>query len=596
MNNEQAAQPETQKKTNPVVKFFLHCFLEDENDHGADGVNYTRILLIILTCWLVFWTVLPCISLANDFVDVLENIVWGRHFQFGFDKNPYAGAFFGVGVWRLSGKAFFSSFLASQVCVFIGIFSVYQVAKRILAPRTAFLAAVTLLLINFYGIKATELCDDIMEHAVWPLTMLFVYLGVRGEEKKQWIYWLFAGFFAGLSLMVKYFAPAMYLCVGIPLLFTKEGRSVIRKPQFYLALIPFILVILPNVFWLFSFGSKPFEYAAGRAGLAEGDAVTLADHFTRPLKALNRAAGVFGVAVIFFALFFPWRREREVRPDYCTFDKVFVWSCCWGSLASALVFSLVTGGKINYSWLVPCFPFMGIWLFMVWSPRITRINARAYTVAVLLMGFVFGLIFVLRSLETQGYRKKGCDYENYPGHAVAEKAVELWHTVSEEPLPFVVADRSGACAVAVYSPEAPEAFFCADVKQSQWVDPAEFFKRGGVMIWDERDERHGVVAAMNKRLSKLPVKRDGGEVQPTPIPEDRFGETVVYEFDRAVPAWYRKLRGKPKQVAIHMRLILPEGSEKAPEATASEKESPAPESPAPESTAPESPAPESNAE
>ena len=62
-----------------------------------------------------------------------------------------------------------------------------------------------------------------------------------------------------------------------------------------------------------------------------------------------------------------------------------MWSCCWGSLASALLFSLVTGGKINYSWVVPCFPFMGVWLFMAWSPRITRKKANAYLTAVLLM-------------------------------------------------------------------------------------------------------------------------------------------------------------------------------------------------------------------
>jgi hypothetical protein len=61
---------------------------------------------------------------------------------------------------------------------------------------------------------------------------------------------------------------------------------------------------------------------------------------------------------------------------------------------------------------------MGVWLFMVWSPRITRIKARAYLAAVLLMGFIFGVIFVIRSLETQGYRKRGCDYENYPGHTI----------------------------------------------------------------------------------------------------------------------------------------------------------------------------------
>ena len=79
------------------------------------------------------------------------------------------------------------------------------------------------------------------------------------------------------------------------------------------------------------------------------------------------------------------------------------------------------------------------------------------------------------------------------------------------------------------------------------------------MIWDERDERHGLVEVMNQKLKKLPIKRNG-EVQKTPIPDERLGEVQTYEFDRAVPAWYQKLRGKPKPVTIYMRLILPESA------------------------------------
>ena len=537
------------KKTSRFIAFFRSYLFDDDKDQVQGHPDYLKVLLIILFGWMIFWTVLPCISLDNDFIDVLENIVWGRHFQFGFDKNPYAGPFFGIAVYHLGCKAFFSSFLASQVCVFTGILCVFLIARRILPIRTAFLATVTLILINFYGIKAVELCDDVMEIALWPLTMLFVYFGVKGDEKYRWAYWLGAGFFAGLSLMVKYFAPAMYVCVIIPLLFTKEGRAVFRKPQFYLAAIPFILVVLPNILWLFSNDFKPFHYAAGRAALEGGGGVVLSDHFTRPLKALDRAAGVFGVAIIFFALFFPWRRKREERQQYSAFDRVFVWSCCWGSFASALLFSLATGGKINYSWLVPCFPFMGVWLFMVWSPRISRFKARAYLGAVLLMGFIFGVIFVIRSLETQGYRKRGCDYENYPGHAVAQAAADLWHTVSPQPIPFVVSDRTGACNTSVYSPETPEAFFDADVTQSQWIDPEEVKRRGGVVIWDER---RGIPESVAAFVKKLPV--------------EQRGEIHVMHMERAVPAWYKKLRGAPKTLEVSMRLILPEDMVKAQEA------------------------------
>ena len=58
-------------------------------------------------------------------------------------------------------------------------------------------------------------------------------------------------------------------------------------------------------------------------------------------------------------------------------------------------------------------------------------------------------------------------------------------------------------------------------------------------------------------MKNLPIKHDG-EVRKTPIPDERIGEVQTYEFDRAVPAWYQKLRGTPKPVTIRMRLILTE--------------------------------------
>ena len=63
------------------------------------------------------------------------------------------------------------------------------------------------------------------------------------------------------------------------------------------------------------------------------------------------------------------------------------------------------------------------------------------------------------------------------------------------------------------------------------------------MIWDERDERHGVLEQMNANLQF--------------IPPERFGEVRMLELPRSVPAWYRKLRGEPKTVPVRMRLILP---------------------------------------
>ena len=52
------------------------------------------------------------------------------------------------------------------------------------------------------------------------------------------------------------------------------------------------------------------------------------------------------------------------------------------------------------------------------------------------------------------------------------------------------------------------------------------------------------------------------------ITAERLGEVHEMQIPRAVPAWYRKLRGTPKLFRVSMRLILPETAAVAPEVKA----------------------------
>ena len=49
----------------------------------------SKLLLFFSIYWFLLWSILPLVSLDNEFIDILENIVWGRHFQFGYDKNRF---------------------------------------------------------------------------------------------------------------------------------------------------------------------------------------------------------------------------------------------------------------------------------------------------------------------------------------------------------------------------------------------------------------------------------------------------------------------------------------------------------------------------
>ena len=66
-----------------------------------DGVFTVRRVLLLLGCWMVLWIVWFSLCIGNVGIDVAENIAWGQNFDWGYDKNPYFGAWFSYAIFRL---------------------------------------------------------------------------------------------------------------------------------------------------------------------------------------------------------------------------------------------------------------------------------------------------------------------------------------------------------------------------------------------------------------------------------------------------------------------------------------------------------------
>ncbi|MDD5697018.1 MAG: glycosyltransferase family 39 protein [Victivallaceae bacterium] len=488
--------------------------------------------------WLLLWSVLPIISLDNDFVDILENIVWGRHFQFGYDKNPYIGAWLGHFFYRLSGKSLWINYFLSQLFVLTGLVSVWKLSRRLLPAAGASVAALLLLPITFYGMKAVELCDDVIELGLWPLTILFFYQALR--DKDNWYNWPLVGVFAGLSFMTKYYGAVLFASMGLVLLVTPEGRNSFKHAGIYLAALIFILISAPNMLWLWQNGFVAVNYAMGRANLQPELISDWKNHLDNPLWALNRAFGVIVVPLaIFLVLFF--RRDPQRRKQNA-FDRRFVSLLCWGPFGLTLMFSFISGASINYSWVVPCFPLLGLFCVFLYQPKIDRLNFRLFLGVIVIVSVVFAVIFAVRSLYYQGYRKRGCDYENYPGKLVSQIITADWRRRFGTSLGYVIGERLEACNVALYSPDLPQAYFSANPAFSQWIDETDIRRRGAVILWTRGCDR---AQRWLKRFRN---------------PESGFSLTPVVEKDypRAVPGWFRTLIGRPpKTVAIYYCFIIP---------------------------------------
>ena len=498
---------------------------------------FDKIFICFAVSWFFFWSILPLISLNNEFIDGLENIVWGSHFQFGYDKNPYLGAWVGYAGWLLTGKSLWFNSVFSQIFVFAGFCSVYALAKKMLSPSLALLSVLSLAAINFYGMKSVEFCDDVMELGLWPLTILFFYRALtRGNRLSDW---LATGFFLACSAMVKYYVLVIMIPMAFILLFTRKGRSAWKTPSLYCAAALGVVISLPNLIWLCRNDMVAVDYALGRASLG-GGGVEWSRHLTMPLKAINRALGVVIVPFGFMLpLFFP-RPAKRGSTDEEKFDRLFLTCFAAGPMGITLLFSLFTGASINYSWVVPCFPFLPLLVIHIFRPAMNPARMRFFLTCVIGFGLLFGIIFSVRSLWWQGYSKRGCDYENFPGKAISAIVTDEWRRTYRTPLPYVIGDREEACNLAVYSPDFPEAYFSANRQFSQWIREEDIREKGAALLWE------GSAWDKPEFLKRFSA------------PDWQVTEPVTVQVPRAVPPWFRSLVGRtPKTLELTYCFIRP---------------------------------------
>ena len=228
-----------------------------------------RRALLLLGFWCVLWTVWQSLCIGNVAIDVAENVAWGQNFDWGYDKNPYFGAWLSYAVFKLFHDIFgeYVFYFVSQFAAMLGLFAAFLLAGDIFRSRfAAFLVVPLGLLIPYFSHSSCEFNDDMLSIALYGLTGLFFYRGIRSNSTGVW---LAAGFCAGLALMTKYLAGALLLSLGLLLLFTPEGRACWKKPGIWLGTALFFLLVLPNVFWVFKHDFISIKYALSRADLEE---------------------------------------------------------------------------------------------------------------------------------------------------------------------------------------------------------------------------------------------------------------------------------------------------------------------------------------
>ncbi|MEA4862638.1 MAG: glycosyltransferase family 39 protein [Victivallaceae bacterium] len=513
----------------------------DEND-AATAVFCRKVLFWTLLIWSVVWFAAPALCIKGLFFDVVENLEWGRYYQFGYDKHPFVSMWISRFVYDLTGSAGWPLYLLCNISIVLAVVCVWRVALKFLSPLRALAAALLLLTLQYFSSWALEFNNDVIAISVWAAAVLFFHRALTAQRLADW---LLTALFCALAMLTKYYAAVLLAAFALVVLFTPEGRRSFARPGLYAAAALFILLVLPNVVWLFEHDFSPFLYAEHGARLDEEPS---GFWLPRLIGFLDMCGGVVqrcALLMVVFALFFVKPAKRNGEPP-ARFERFFIFNMAFTPLLLTFLIPIISGGMVKDSWLASCFNFVPVYLFMALNPAVSRARIKWLLAALTAVCAIYLGSFVHSKLYKNPYSNKGvrCPYEAYPGREIAGRLDGLWRGLFGTPPKYVIGSRYTGAFYAFYGEGKPHAFYMADTSASNWIDPAAVKRDGALIVWEITPKRKSTMD-LPEWLDNLGEDRERVER----LPDLEF-ERLSYGFTRG--------SGSPRPVIIGVALLPPE--------------------------------------
>lgn len=523
-----------------IEKYFPKKTLYTENENDNDYAFCRKTLIIVLLVWNLVWFLSPILVIPGVYFDVVENIEWGRYWQFGYDKHPFVSMWITRFFYKLTGTTEVM-YLLNQISISAAVICVWLLAKKFLPALSALAAALMTLTLQYYSSWAVEFNNDVIAISVWGAIALFFYNALKDQTIK---YWLLTAFFCFLAVMTKYYAGVLMMCMAIVVLGHPQGRKSFKHAGIYIAATLFILLILPNVLWLFKHDFLPFKYAASSAAINGG-----VNFFMRGLVNEAKLLVIVLERLVFFiiAYILLFLCGKPAKKANAEFERFYIFVIAFGPLLLTMLFPLVTGGRIKPSWLASCFSLWALGLFMFFNPKVTR---RTIYLLISWVG-ILGVILVAEYAYSKGikmpYRKRSCSYEVFPGNNIADVLTARWRKLYNSPLKYVIGDRRDTSHVACFSKDNPSAFYSANTIISPWIDIDSVKKHGGILMWEISN------SDPNPDPKKLPAWANNlGEAKTRVITQD------LLVFDRLAKTWTKHFTTEPlRKVKIAWAVLPP---------------------------------------
>lgn len=478
---------------------------------SARSDAYQRSVLLYLLFMVLLWTILMAISHKAPDLDGMEELVWSASFELGYLKHPPLPSWVMAALTSVVGRPAWLSFAAGMSASVLGLWFIWKLACEFLNPERAFMVLLISSVSIYFSLRGTIFNHNTAQ--LWSVTAAtwFFYRAGRDQRPADWL-WL--GAVAALSTVTKY--SAVILFTAFFLYFLRSGMW--RQRQTWaglgLALLAYVVMLSPHLYWLFKNDFAPFRYMDGSL-----ETHTRWEAYKELLSfCLDQLGRLSPMLVAMIALGIWNRRDQKQRsssdpglpgtPSYAVDisqrDKQFLLWVGLTPFVSTVLVSAVLGTRLVASWATTFFVLYGF--FALWFMRgKDKVQLRRVAIIVIVLQILLASGYALARGPLAWY--KGRDSRStFPGPEISAQMQAIWNEhMPGIPLKVVVADTWLGGNIAVHAGQDVMVFIDADPAASPWLTLPRDMACGALVVYSLQT-RGQPPAALLKLYEQAPIK------------------------------------------------------------------------------------------
>ena len=373
----------------------------------------------------------------------------------------------------------------------------FTLGRRIVGTRHAVLAVLLMVGVAAFTVPSPNFGPAVLAAPLWALALLHYWRAV-GEGERG--YWFLLALDLGLLLLASYVGLILIALMLVFTLASPRGHAALFKPEPWIALLPFAIVIFPHLAWLK--GARDLVVSGLNDSAAAAGTLSPGMWLAIALALTHLGLGL----LVAFASGWPRRRHEHAplidRNPVEPFARLFVYFFALMPAASALAIVFASGRLGPLDRIAPLVVLSGLAVVVAAGDQVPLYRERmvSFTWLGLLVAPPVLIVLGIALLPwTFAVDLKVSQPANVEGRFFADN----FQRRTGKPLGFVTGDAQLAPLVALGAPSRPHVYFDWAPQRSPWASPADFSRDGGILVWPAGDNTGAPPAALKAQFPTM---------------------------------------------------------------------------------------------